>query len=112
MEQTPEAANSAPGFLPALTHFTSAVDAFPKEMIKHFSLFKEVEAKLFDPEHMLKELLEEIAQLPVTTRGQLPSTESSAGADSNASVSPVAVFVTTISSPLAGIPSPSRQCLA
>jgi len=88
MEQTPEAANSAPGFLPALTHFTGAVDAFPKEMIKHFSLFKEVEAKLFDPEHMLKELLDQIAQLPVTTRGQLPSTESSAGADSNASVSP------------------------
>ncbi|KAK1919953.1 hypothetical protein P3342_002247 [Pyrenophora teres f. teres] len=88
MEQTPEAANSAPGFLPALTHFTGAVDAFPKEMIKHFSLFKEVEAKLFDPEHMLKELLDQIAQLPVTTRGQLPSTESSTGADSSASVSP------------------------
>ncbi|KAA8623495.1 TNG2 Chromatin remodeling protein contains PhD zinc finger [Pyrenophora tritici-repentis] len=88
MEQTPEAANSAPGFLPALTHFTGAVDAFPKEMIKHFSLFKEVEAKLFDPEHMLKELLDQIAQLPVTTRGQLRSTESSAGADSSASDSP------------------------
>ncbi|RMZ73795.1 PHD finger domain (Ing1) [Pyrenophora seminiperda CCB06] len=88
MEQTPEAANSAPGFLPALTHFTGAVDAFPKEMIKHFSLFKEVEAKLFDPEKMLNELLDGIAQLPVTTRGQLPSTDFSAGADSSASVSP------------------------
>ena len=111
MEQTPEAANSAPGFLPALTHFTGAVDAFPKEMIKHFSLFKEVEAKLFDPEHMLKELLDQIAQLPVTTRGQLPSTESSAGVDSNASVSPMAVSATTRSSPPAGLPSSPRQCL-
>ena len=56
MEQTPEASNSAPGFFPALTHFTGAVDAFPKEVIKHFSMFKEVEAKLHDPEFMLKEL--------------------------------------------------------
>ena len=68
MEQTPEASNSAPGFLPALTHFTGAVDAFPKEIIKHFSMFKEVEATLHDPDHMLKELLDDIAQQPVTTR--------------------------------------------
>ena len=48
LEQTPEASNSAPGFFPALTHFTGAVDAFPKEVIKHFSMFKEVEAKLHE----------------------------------------------------------------
>jgi len=71
LEQTPEASNSAPGFLPALTHFTGAVDAFPKEIIKHFSMFKEVEAKLHDPEQLLKELLDEIAQLPTTTKAQL-----------------------------------------
>ncbi|KAI8935322.1 hypothetical protein NX059_007907 [Plenodomus lindquistii] len=78
MEQTPEASNSAPGFLPALTHFTGAVDAFPKEIIKHFSMFKEVEAKLHDPEQMLKELLDEIAQQPVTTKAQLAAAEHSA----------------------------------
>jgi hypothetical protein len=71
LEQTPESSSSAPGFLPALTHFTGAVDAFPKEIINHFSMFKEVEAKLHDPEHMLKELLDEIAQLPITTKGHL-----------------------------------------
>ncbi|KAF2830459.1 hypothetical protein CC86DRAFT_161762 [Ophiobolus disseminans] len=70
LEQTPEAANSAPGFLPALTHFTGAVDALPKEVIKHFSMFKEVEAKLHDPEQVLKELLDDIAQLPTTTKAQ------------------------------------------
>lgn len=78
MEQTPESSNSAPGFLPALTHFTGAVDAFPKEMIKHFSMFKEVEAKLHDPEHMLKELLDEIAEQPVTTKAQLAAAEQNA----------------------------------
>ncbi|KAF2849864.1 hypothetical protein T440DRAFT_118723 [Plenodomus tracheiphilus IPT5] len=78
MEQTPEASNSAPGFLPALTHFTGAVDALPKEIIKHFSMFKEVEAKLHDPEQMLTELLNEIAQQPITTKAQLAAAEQNA----------------------------------
>ncbi|KAI4654352.1 uncharacterized protein J4E78_007397 [Alternaria triticimaculans] len=83
MEQTPEASNSAPGFLPALTHFTGAVDAFPKEIIKHFSMFKEVEAKLHDPEQMLTELLDEIAQQPVTTKAQLAAVEQASTASEN-----------------------------
>lgn len=87
LEQTPESSNSAPGFLPALTHFTAAVDSFPKEIINHFSMFKEVEAKLHDPEQMLKELFDEIAQLPVTTKGQLRNGESEfGGPDSNVDV--------------------------
>lgn len=89
LEQTPEASNSAPGFLPALTHFTGAVDAFPKEIIKHFSMFKEVEAKLHDPEQMLKELLDDIAQQPTTTKAQLLATEQTiAGAENNANLVP------------------------
>jgi hypothetical protein len=88
LEQTPEASNSAPGFLPALTHFTGAVDAFPKEIINHFSMFKEVEAKLHDPEQLLKELFDEIAQLPVTTKGQLRNgTHEAAGPEGSAGVS-------------------------
>lgn len=67
LEQTPPAANANPGFVPALTHFSQAVDAFPKELIKHFSLFKEVEAKTHDPEREMKRLLDQIAQLPVPT---------------------------------------------
>jgi hypothetical protein len=87
LEQTPES-NSAPGFLPTLTHFTGAVDAFPKEIIKHFSMFKEVEAKLHDPEQLLKELLDEIALQPVATKAQLPATAHyAARADLSASVS-------------------------
>jgi hypothetical protein len=88
LEQTPETTNSAPGFLPALTHFTAAVDSFPKEIINHFSMFKEVEAKLHDPEQMLKELMDEIAQLPVTTKGQLRHGElDTGGVASNTGVS-------------------------
>ncbi|KAI4949600.1 hypothetical protein J4E91_005340 [Alternaria rosae] len=89
MEQTPEASNSAPGFLPALTYFTGAVDAFPKEIIKHFSMFKEVEAKLHDPEQMLTELLDEIAQQPATTKAQLAAIEqASTASENNTSLNP------------------------
>jgi hypothetical protein len=76
LEQTPEASTSAPGFFPALTHFTDAVDAFPNEVIKHFSMFKEVEAKLHDPEHTLKDLLDDIATLPIATHSHQHSPDS------------------------------------
>lgn len=78
LEQTPEASHSAPGFFPALTHFTGAVDAFPKEVIKHFSMFKEVEAKLHDPELLLEELLNDIARQPITTNAQQRAIEQNA----------------------------------
>lgn len=89
LEQTPES-NSAPGFLPALTHFSGAADAFPKEIIKHFSMFKEVEAKLHDPEQMLKELLNEIARQPITTKAQQRVAEqNTTGQDVGPSVSAI-----------------------
>ena len=84
LEQTPETSAGAPGFLPALTHFTNSVDAFPKDIIKHFSMFKEVEAKLHDPEHMLKELLNEIAQLPIATKGNRDEEQKAATAEQGA----------------------------
>ncbi|KAL6708948.1 hypothetical protein ACN47E_002075 [Coniothyrium glycines] len=85
LEQTPEASSGAPGFLPALTHFTGAVDAFPKELIKHFSMFKEVEAKLHDPEQLLEDLLRAIAQQPTTTKAQqLAAAESAMDQENNA----------------------------
>ncbi|KAF2465525.1 uncharacterized protein BDR25DRAFT_336943 [Lindgomyces ingoldianus] len=70
LEQTPPVSNSTPGFLPALTHFTQAVDAFPKELIKHFAMLKEVEAKIYDPENVLQLLLAEIARQPIPTMGE------------------------------------------
>ncbi|PVI00351.1 hypothetical protein DM02DRAFT_614445 [Periconia macrospinosa] len=89
LEQTPEASNTSAGFCPALTHFTQAVDAFPKELIKHFSMFKEVEAKMHDPEQVLKLLLDEIAEMPVPIRQQQrdATTINGHAAESSATVS-------------------------
>lgn len=95
LEQTPPTANANPGFLPALTHFTQSVDAFPKELIRHFSMFKEVEAKMHDPEQMLQQLFDEIAHQPVPTIGQRraanqphPVSDSSTTASINGSAFP------------------------
>ncbi|KAF2744098.1 hypothetical protein M011DRAFT_480174 [Sporormia fimetaria CBS 119925] len=70
LDETPPASASMPGFVPALTHFSQAVDAFPKELIKHFSLFREVEAKMHEPERDLEPLLASIAQLHVPSIGE------------------------------------------
>ena len=49
---------AAPGFFPALTHFTGSVTALPKEVMKHFSMLKEVEAKVYGPGEELSQLVD------------------------------------------------------
>lgn len=56
--ETPPAAAPVPhGFYPALTHFTDAVAALPREFRRHNSLLKEVDAKAWALEENLLELL-------------------------------------------------------
>lgn len=50
---------------PAITHFTDAIAALPKELVRHFTLLKEVDAKIFAPEAALSELLEVALKTPV-----------------------------------------------
>lgn len=46
-----------PGFYPALTHFTDAIAALPRELCQHNSLLKEVDAKAWALEENLHQLL-------------------------------------------------------
>lgn len=46
------------GFYPALTHFTDAITALPREFRRHNSLLKEVDAKAWALEENLLQLLE------------------------------------------------------
>lgn len=62
------ASQTAPGFFPAITHFTDAITALPKEIIKHVSLLKEVEAKLHAPQQEAQALVETIKELPTPPR--------------------------------------------
>lgn len=43
---------------PAITHFTDAVQSLPKDLVRHFTLLKEVDAKIFAPEETLFQLVD------------------------------------------------------
>ncbi|CRK45081.1 hypothetical protein BN1723_006451 [Verticillium longisporum] len=49
---------------PAVTHFADAITALPKELVRHFTLLKEVDAKIFAPEETLFNLVD-AAMAPV-----------------------------------------------
>jgi hypothetical protein len=53
----PQTSTVPPGFYPALTHFTDAVTALPREFRRHNSLLKEVDAKAWALEENLQQLL-------------------------------------------------------
>jgi hypothetical protein len=57
-----------PGFFPAITHFTDAADALPREVMRHFSMLKEVEAKLHASDEELAGLADKIAKVPAPVR--------------------------------------------
>lgn len=49
---------------PAITHFADAIAAVPKELVRHFTLLKEVDAKIFAPEEQLFRLVAAAANAP------------------------------------------------
>ncbi|KAJ5273364.1 hypothetical protein N7478_008489 [Penicillium angulare] len=56
--ETPSTPPVPHGFYPALTHFTDAITALPREFRRHNSLLKEVDAKAWALEENLLQLLE------------------------------------------------------
>lgn len=79
--------DNAPGFFPALTHFTDAVDALPKEVMRHISMLKEVEAKLAAPNEELKTLCETVERQPPVPRFSIEEYTQSLPNTANNSVS-------------------------
>lgn len=66
---------------PAITHFADTMVALPKELVRHFTLLKEVDAKLFGPEEQLFKLVEH------ATHAQLPGAPPRANGTTHASAS-------------------------
>lgn len=64
---------SSHGFFPALTHFTDCISALPKEVVRHFTLLKEVDAKAYGPENTLRELTDMAMQTADPKRKEGPS---------------------------------------
>jgi len=50
---------------PAITHFADAITALPKELVRHFTLLKEVDAKVYAPEEQLHRLVGEVLSTPL-----------------------------------------------
>lgn len=49
---------------PGVTHFTDAITALPKELVRHFTLLKEVDAKVFAPQEQLFQYVQEALDSP------------------------------------------------
>lgn len=49
---------------PAITYFSDAIAALPKELVRHFTLLKEVDAKIFSPEDALFKLVDAAMNAP------------------------------------------------
>jgi Inhibitor of growth proteins N-terminal histone-binding len=53
---------------PAITYFTDVITALPKELVRHFTLLKEVDAKIFTPEEALGQLVDAALNVPLPPR--------------------------------------------
>lgn len=67
---------------PAVTHFVDAISALPKELVKHFTLLKEVDAKVHVPEQSLFQLVDAALKAPLPDAARSP-------ADAASSVAPL-----------------------
>jgi hypothetical protein len=63
-QEAPQSSNGPIGFYPAITHFTDAITALPREFRRHTSLLKEVDAKAWGPEERLQAVLDQVSALP------------------------------------------------
>ena len=75
--------NAARGFFPAITHFTDSITALPKEMIRHYTMLKEVDAKIYGPEETLKQLVAAALKAPVPPRPNPQHTNHDQSSQSN-----------------------------
>jgi len=65
---------------PAITHFADSITALPKELVRHFTLLKEVDAKICVPEDTLHRLVEACFNAPFP-KPNPTDTNASDGAD-------------------------------
>lgn len=49
---------------PGVTHFADAITALPKELVRHFTLLKEVDAKVFAPQEQLFQFVQDALDSP------------------------------------------------
>ncbi|POR38164.1 Chromatin modification-related protein [Tolypocladium paradoxum] len=102
-----DAANAGPlgdqpiDIFPAITHFADTITALPKELVRHFTLLKEVDAKLFAPEEQLFKLV------AAATNAPLP--EPRPNNDASSIVAPTSAPMSAQNSPSGVAPNQAAQ---
>ena len=87
LAQPPEGGQDAnPGFYPAITHFTDAITALPKEMIRHYTMLKEVDAKIYGPEEVLGQLVNRALKTPIPPRNNISPSQKNVSANASFNV--------------------------
>ena len=76
-QQEPPKPDIAPGFFPGIMHFTDSITALPKEMVRHYTMLKEVDAKIYHPEETLKKLVGESFKRPPPQPTTIPGLDAS-----------------------------------
>ncbi|TDZ23355.1 Transcriptional regulatory protein PHO23 [Colletotrichum sidae] len=72
---------------PAITYFSDAIAALPKELVRHFTLLKEVDAKIFTPEDALFQLVDAAMNAPLPQPRPVNDASSSSIAPASAPMS-------------------------
>lgn len=72
---------------PGVTHFADAITALPKELVRHFTLLKEVDAKIFAPEEALFQMIDAALETPQPDTVPSPNNDSSSNAINSAPMS-------------------------
>lgn len=65
---------------PGVTHFADAITALPKELVRHFTLLKEVDAKIFAPEEALFQMIDAALETPQPDTAPSPNNDTSSNA--------------------------------
>jgi hypothetical protein len=64
---------------PAITYFADAITALPKELMRHLTLLKEVDAKIFAPEEVLGQYIDAALNSPAPPPRQQPEPAQATG---------------------------------
>lgn len=88
---------------PAITHFTDAITSLPKDIVRHFTLLKEVDAKIFAPEETLFQFVDAaLKSSPPEPRSTRDGSSSVAAAST-----PMSTQNSSAGQALSGHPAPS-----
>lgn len=88
---------------PAITHFTDAITSLPKDIVRHFTLLKEVDAKIFAPEEALFQFVD------AALKSSPPEARSTRDGSSSAALAstPMSAQNSSSGNALGGPPAPS-----